>query len=423
MDRRKFVGRSVGLLGATAIGPTLAGAALAEAQSGAGPIASLHPLGPPVMPITDEERRARIEKARRLMAENGISAMFLEGGTSMFYYTGVRWGNSERTFGVVIPAKGELAWVTPAFEEQRARELIKFSNDVRVWQEDESPYKVIAQILRDRGAATGKIGMEERVRFFIFDGVRQELPQATFVSATPVTAGCRMIKSPAEIALLQRANDITLRAIGSSLAALEEGMTNQELGANVAAATRKLGGTADGALVIFGKYTAFPHGSIQPQRLKEGDVVLVDAGCTVQGYTSDITRTTVFGKPTQRMRDVWDIEKKAQTAALNAAQVGATCESVDAAARKVITSAGFGPGYKVPGLPHRTGHGIGLDGHEWTNFVKGNTTKIQPGMCFSDEPTIAIYGEFGIRLEDCLHITDSGPKMFTPQSPSIEKPV
>jgi Xaa-Pro dipeptidase len=421
VDRRKFVGRSVGLLGATAIGPTLAGAA--EAQSGAGPIASLHPLGPPVMPITDEERRARIEKARRLMAENGISAMFLEGGTSMFYYTGVRWGNSERTFGVVIPAKGELAWVTPAFEEQRARELIKFSNDVRTWQEDESPYRVIAQIIRDRGAATGKIGMEERVRFFIFDGVRQELPTARFVSATAVTAGCRMIKSPAEIAFMQRANDITLQAIGAAFKTLKEGMTQQQLSANVGEATTHLGGVGDGALVIFGKYTAFPHGSVQPQKLHEGDVVLIDAGCTVDGYTSDITRTTVFGKPTQRQRDVWDTEKRAQSAAFAAAQIGATCESVDAAARKVIVAAGFGPDYKVPGLPHRTGHGIGLDGHEWTNFVRGNTTKIQPGMCFSDEPTIVSYGEFGIRLEDCLHITETGPKFFTPQSPSIEKPV
>jgi Xaa-Pro dipeptidase len=357
------------------------------------------------------------------MTENGISAIFLEGGTSMFYYTGVRWGNSERTFGVVIPARGGLAWVTPAFEEQRARELIKFSNDVRVWQEDESPYAVIAQIIRDRGAATGKIGMEERVRFFIYDGVRQELPNAQFVNATPVTAGCRVIKSPAEIALMQRANDITLQAIGASFKTLKEGMTQRQLAATVGEATTKLGGVGDGALVIFGKYTAFPHGSIQPQKLREGDAVLVDAGCTVDGYTSDITRTTVFGKPTQRQRDVWDTEKRAQSAAFAAAQIGATCESVDAAARKVITAAGFGPDYKVPGLPHRTGHGIGLDGHEWTNFVRGNTTKIQPGMCFSDEPTIVIYGEFGIRLEDCLHITESGAKFFTPQSPSIEKPV
>jgi len=423
MDRRHFVGRSAGLVGAAVAAPSLLDASLAEAQSASSPFASLKPLAPPVPPITDDERHARIEKARRLMAENKIDAIVLEGGTSMYYFTGVRWGNSERTFAVVIPAKGELAWVTPGFEEERARELIKNSKDVRVWQEDESPYALIAKILRDRGAGTGKIGIEERLRFFIYDGIRQELPQATFASATPVTAGCRMIKSPAEIALMQRANEITLQAIGAAFKAMKPGMTNRELGANVADATRRLGGNADGALVIFGKYSAFPHGSIQPQALKEGDVVLVDAGCTLEGYTSDITRTTVFGKPTQRMRDVWETEKKAQTAALNAAQVGATCESVDAAARKVITAAGFGPDYKVPGLPHRTGHGIGLDGHEWTNFVKGNKTKIAPGMCFSDEPTIAIYGEFGIRLEDCLHITEKGPVMFTPQSPSIEKPV
>jgi Xaa-Pro dipeptidase len=375
-----------------------------------------------VVPISDVERLARIEKARRLMVENGIEAMLLEGGTSMFYYTGVRWGNSERPFAVVIPARGELAWVTPGFEEQRARELIRFSTDVRVWQEDESPYRVIAGILRDRGA-TGKVGIEERVRFFVSDGVRQEMPSLQLVSATPVTAGGRMFKSPAEIALMQRASEITLQAIGATFASLKEGMTNEQVSEAVAARTRKLGGKADGALVIFGKYTAFPHGSVQPQTLREGDVVLIDAGCTVEGYTSDITRTSVYGTPTQRMRDVWDVEQRAQNAAFAAAQVGATCESVDAAARKVITDAGFGPDYKVPGLPHRTGHGIGLDGHEWTNFVRGNTTRLAPGMCFSDEPTIAIYGEFGIRHEDCLHMTESGPRFFNPQSRSIERPV
>ncbi|HSQ33120.1 MAG TPA: Xaa-Pro peptidase family protein [Gemmatimonadaceae bacterium] len=417
MKRRDFLTQSAALAGVAALGPRLA------AGQSVDPVASLKPLAPAVPSITDDERRARIEKARTLMRANGMAAMFLEGGSSMFYYTGVRWGNSERPFGVVIPVRGELAWVTPGFEEQRARELIKFSNDVRVWQEDESPYRVIAGILRDRGVASGTVGMEERVRFFIFDGVRHELPSAQFVSATPVTAGCRMIKSPAEIALMQRANDVTLQAIGASLKTLKEGITQQQLAATVTDATRRLGGTSDGALVIFGKYTAFPHGSIQPQKLREGDVVLIDAGCTVDGYTSDITRTSVFGKPTQRQRDVWELEKRAQSAAFAAAKIGATCESVDAAARKVIFDAGFGPGYKVPGLPHRTGHGIGLDGHEWTNFVRGNTTKIQPGMCFSDEPTIAIYGEFGIRLEDCLHITEAGPKFFTPQSPSIEQPV
>ena len=413
MERRQFITRSALSLGAIA---TAGGSRLLHAASG-----KLPPSGVGV-PITDEERRARIEKARRMMIEKGIDAMVLEGGTSMFYYTGVRWGNSERTFAVVIPAHGELAWVTPGFEEARARELIKSSTDVRAWQEDESPYRVIAGILRDR-KATRHIGIEERLRFFIYDGLRQALPSAQFVSATPITAGCRMIKSAAEIALMQQANDITLQAIGTAMHSLKEGMTTGEVGATVTDATRKLGGVADGALVIFGKYSAFPHGSVQPQRLRDGDVVLIDAGCTVEGYVSDITRTSVFGTPTQRQRDVWDVEKHAQSAALAAAQVGATCESVDAAARKVITAAGFGADYKVPGLPHRTGHGIGLDGHEWTNFVRGNTTRIQPGMCFSDEPTIAIYGEFGIRLEDCLHVTESGPKMFTPQSPSIEQPV
>jgi len=220
---------------------------------------------------------------------------------------------------------------------------------------------------------------------------------------------------------MQRANDITLEAIQAALQTLKEGMTQSELDANVGAATSALGGTYDGALVSFGAATAFPHGSREPQKLREGDVVLIDGGCKVEGYTSDITRTTVFGTPTARQREIWDLEKRAQTAALEAAQPGATCHAVDAAARTVITDAGFGPDYKLPGLPHRAGHGIGLDGHEWTNFVRGNMTRLQPGMCFSDEPTIAIYGEFGIRLEDCLYITESGPVLFTKQSPSIDR--
>jgi Xaa-Pro dipeptidase len=416
MKRRTFLRQSAAMAGVAAVGPSLEAVALPPE------IESQAQQRPPVVPITDAERTARIAKAQKLMTDNGMAAMFLEGGTSMYYFTGTRWGNSERPFGVVIPAKGELAWVTPGFEEERARELIKFGKDIRVWQEDESPYKVIAGIIKDRGGATSKIGFEERVRFFIVDGVQQELPQAKIVSATPVTAGCRMIKSAAEIALMQRANDITHQAIVETMKSLKEGMTQRDISASVGTITRRLGGIGDGALVGLGKFSAFPHGSIQPQQLKQGDIVLIDAGCTVESYTSDITRTTVFGKPTQRQRDIWDLEKRAQSAAFKAAQIGATCASVDAAARKVITDAGFGPDYKVPGLPHRTGHGIGLDGHEWTNFVRGNMTKIQPGMCFSDEPMIAIYGEFGIRLEDCLHITESGPKFFTPQSESIERP-
>jgi Xaa-Pro dipeptidase len=373
-------------------------------------------------PISDNERLARLEKARRLMIENGIAAIVLEPSTSMSYFVNVRWGLSERPFLLVIPAKGELAYVSPGFEEQRAREITKFTNDVRVWQEDEDWGAVVAGILKDRGVATGKIGVEERVRFFIADGLRAASPQAQFVLATPVTAGCRMFKSPAEIALMQRANDITIEAYIAAFASLREGMTQFDFGRNVRAAFDALGAPGGSAGVQFGEYTAFPHGSITPQKLKEGDVVLVDGGCSVEGYQSDITRTTVFGKPSQRQTDIWNLEKRAQAAAFKAAQVGATCESVDAAARKVITDAGFGPDYKVPGLPHRTGHGIGMDGHEWTNFVRGNKTRLAPGMCFSNEPMIAIYGEFGIRLEDCLYITESGAKYFTQPSPAIDRP-
>ena len=428
MDRRELLRRSAaaaaGAAGAAALG-TLGAPDTAAAQPPASlpeAILRLRPVGPPVAPITDAERLARIEKARRLMREQGMRAMFLEPGSSMFYYTGVRWGLSERTFGVVIPAEGELAYVTPAFEEERARELTKFSDDVRVWQEDESPFRVIAGILRDRGVSTGRVGLEENVRFFIADGIRREAPHLEFALATPVTAGCRMFKSPAEIGLMQRASDITIAAYRATFPLLRPGMTQGEMARYVAAALQRLGGEGGGALVLFGVSSAFPHGTTKPAVLKEGDVVLIDGGTEVESYASDITRTTVLGKPSQKQRDVWEVEKRAQTAAFEAAQVGATCESVDAAARKIITDAGFGPDYRLPGTPHRTGHGIGLDGHEWTNFVRGNKTPLQPGMCFSDEPTIVLPGEFGIRLEDCLYITDAGPRWFSEQSPSIERP-
>jgi Xaa-Pro dipeptidase len=384
-------------------------------------IRALKPLAGSAAPITEKERLARIEKARRLMAENGIGAIVLETGTSMTYFANVRWGLSERPFLLVIPQKGELAYVCPGFEEARAREITTFTKDIRLWQEDEDWGATVVGILKDRGVATARIGVEERVRFFIADGIAQAAPAAKVVLATPVTAGCRMIKSPAEIALMQRANDITIEAFKAALATLREGMTQGELGANIRAAFNALGGPGGSAMIGFGQYSAFPHGSIIPQQLKDGDIVLIDGGCNIEGYQSDITRTTVLGKPTKRQTDVWNLELAAQNAAFKAAQVGAMCESVDAAARKVITDAGFGPGYKVPGLPHRTGHGIGMDGHEWTNFVKGNTTKLAPGMCFSDEPMIAIYGEFGIRLEDCLYITESGPKFFSKQSVAIDQ--
>jgi len=375
-----------------------------------------------VKPITKEERAARVQKAQQLMAANKIAALMLEGGSSMFYFTGVRWGLSERPFVCVIPAKGELAWVSPGFEEERARELVSKSAEVRVWQEDDSPYKQVAGILKDRGAASGRIGVEERLRYFIYSGVKKESPAAEFVDAEVITAGCRMMKTATELALMQKASDITIEAFRAAFQTFTEGMTQDELRANIATAHRLLGGPGGSAGVSFGTYTAFPHGSIEPQKLKEGDVIQVDGGCAVDGYQSDITRTVVFGRASARQTEIWNLEKRAQAAAFAVVKPGTPCEEVDAAARKVITDAGFGPDYKVPGLPHRTGHGIGLDGHEWTNFVRGNRTPLAPGMCFSNEPMIAIYGEFGIRLEDCLYVTDKGAQYFSQPSPSIDKP-
>ena len=422
MTRREFAGAVTGVVGATTLGwavtPPLGG----DPCNLPGPIQALTPKTGDITPITDDERRARIARAQRLMREQGIAAILIEPGSSMRYYTGVSWWPSERTFATVIPASGSPAWVCPAFEEARARELIRFGDDIRLWQEEESPFALIAAILKDIGAASGRVGVEEQVRFFVMDGLRQAAPAAELASATAVTAGCRMIKSPAELALMQRATDITILAIKAGLATLKAGMTQYDLGANVTAALTRLGGSDPWALVGFGQYSAFPHGTVQPQRLQRGDIVLLDTGCAVEGYQSDMTRTTVFGRPTRRQTEVWNLEREAQDAAFAAAQVGVPCEAVDAAARKVITDAGFGPDYRLPGLPHRTGHGIGLDGHEWTNFVRGNTTPLAPGMCFSDEPMIAIYGEFGIRLEDCLYITEQGPRFFSPQSPAIDQP-
>jgi Xaa-Pro dipeptidase len=386
-------------------------------------IKALTPMTAGVVPITDDERRTRISKAQKLMTDAKLDAVFMEGTTSCYYFTGMRWGQSERTFGVVLPRQGDLAYVCPGFEEDRARELInaKLGSEVRVWQEDESPYAVIAGLVKDRGLTYHRIGIEERVRFFIADGIRRAAPGVEVTDAVSVTAGCRMIKSKAEIALLQRANDVTLAAYKTALTTMHEGMPQGELADNIMTAFRTLGYPGF-VSVQFGKWTALPHGSSTPQTLKTGDIVMVDDGVTVEGYAADITRTVVFGTPTKRQREIWNLEKRAQAAAFDAIKIGAPCESVDAAARKVLVDAGFGPGYKVPGLPHRTGHGIGLDGHEWTNFVKGNTTPIQIGMCFSDEPTIAIPGEFGIRLEDCLYIGDDGPHFFSQPSKSIDDP-
>ncbi len=378
----------------------------------------LKPMLDGITPISKEERLQRLQKAQRLMHDYDIDGIYLEAGTSMFYYLGVRWGNSERMLAAVIPQKGEISYICPAFEEEKLRELITIGSEVRVWEEHESPYKVVAGIFKDR-EINNTVGMEERVRFFLYDGIRKEAPGLNFISADKVTRGCRVYKSANEIALMQRAMDITVEAFKATLLYLREGMSQEEFKWHCTAAHKALG-VRGGTGIQFGKYTALPHGSKTPQILKEGDVVLMDGGCGVDGYRSDISRTVVFGNASERQREVWEVEREAQQKAFEAAQPGVACEEVDKAARDFLTAKGFGPGYKY--LLHRTGHGIGLDVHEWENFVKGNKTPLAPGMCFSNEPMIAIKGEFGVRLEDCLYITDAGPKFFTQTSTAIDKP-
>lgn len=354
------------------------------------------------------------------MREHNLDALYLDVGTSMVYFTGVDHWPSERMIAAIVPASGGIVYVCPAFEEMRFREMLTIDGEVRVWEEHESPYDVVAGALKDHNVR-GTVGMEEHVRFFLFDGVRNAAPHLTYISGDAVTVGCRAHKSPAEIALMQQANDATVAVYKYCISQLREGMSQAEFAANGTAAYKALG-VKGGIGAQFGKASAFPHGSREETPLREGDVVLMDSVGEIEGYHSDISRVVVFGQPTQRVRDVWNLEKEAQAAAFAAAQIGAPCEAVDAAARKVITDAGFGPDYKVPGLPHRTGHGIGLDIHEWHHLVRGNKTPLAAGMCFTDEPMICIYGEFGVRLEDCFTMTEAGARFFTQPSPSIEQP-
>ncbi|MHA8100049.1 M24 family metallopeptidase [Aquirufa aurantiipilula] len=379
-------------------------------------------LPPTVIPISVEERKQRIAKAQRLLVKNNMRALILDAGTSMEYFTGVKWYPSERSLLAIIPDKGDLSFICPAFEEDRFSEINVISQQVRTWEEHENPFAMTIQLLKDQGIRTGKLAIEERTRFFIFDGLRKAGPSFQLVSGDPISIPCRMIKSPTEIALMQRANDITVEAIKSGIASLKEGMTPADVSSKIAQVHRSLGAVHDFALVNMGVATSFPHGSNKPQILKQGEVVLLDVGCVVGGYSSDITRTIVFGQANDQQKKIWDLEKKSQAAGFAAAQLGRPCEEVDRASRKVLEDAGFGPGYRLPGLPHRTGHGIGMNGHEWGNMVKGNKDPLQIGMCFSIEPTIAIPGEFGIRLEDCVYMTEDGPRWFSQPSPSIDKP-
>ena len=373
-------------------------------------------------PISVEERKARIAKAQSLMREQGIAALLLEAGSAMVYFTGIRWWRSERLTGVVIPADGEIAVVTPFFEEPSIRESMSFGDDVRTWHEHESPFDLVAGILKDRGLKRGKLAVEETVRHFVVDGVANAAPKFKIVPGQSITRGCRLYKSPAELALMQTANDITMAAYKHTYPQIEVGMSSQDVANIMSAATTALGGSVEFSMVLLGEASAYPHGSKQPQTVTEGGVVLMDCGCSVHDYESDISRTWVHGEASEKQRSVWNTVKRGQELAMETAQIGTQAGRVDDVVRAYYESEGFGPGYKIPGLSHRLGHGIGMDGHEPINFVHGEKTTLAPGMCFSNEPGIYIFGEFGIRMEDCLYMTTNGPKLFTALSPSIDKP-
>lgn len=402
----------------------LAAAAGLAAPAGASTVeaAAPHSLAAGAAPISVAERKARIEKAQRLLHDHDLAALLLEPGSSMVYFTGIRWRRSERFTGVVIPRQGDIGVVTPYFEEPSVRESMTFGDDVRVWNEHENPFALVAGVLKDRGYESGRIGVEETVRYFVVDGIRDAAPKFKMANGAAVARGCRMFKSPAEIALMQAANAVTIEALRQTHQRVEKGMTPTDLAQMMNETTIALGGAPEFALVLLNEASAYPHGSKKPQEVSEGGIVLMDCGCSVEDYQSDITRSWVFGEPSKRQREVWNTVKRGQEIALETAKIGAPAGAVDDAVRAYYESLGYGPGYKTPGLPHRTGHGIGIDGHEPVNFVHGEMTRLAPGMCFSDEPGIYAIGEFGVRLEDCLHMTENGPELFTPLAPSIDKP-
>ena len=426
-SRREFL-TNAAILGVAAV-PALAVGETGECTGKLPPsLAALKSRAAEAHPITVDERRQRLERARQLMQQNKLDAIFMIGGTSLVYFSGIHWWNSERLFAMVLPQKAAPFFVCPSFEEGRAREQIAqgpfdANPDILTWQEDEDPYERVAQGLRERSIAAGTLGMEERVTYVFSSGVAKAAPQLTLASATPVTAGCRMIKSEHELALMLLANQVTLAAYQAAYEALQPGMTQNDFAELVATAHSRLGFKGDAGVQV-GEYSALPHGSATPQVVREGTILLIDGGCTVEGYESDISRTFVLGKLTgpsaDKMRRTFDFVHQAQAAALAAARPGVEAQSVDAAARKVIDAAGFGPDYAH--FTHRVGHGIGMDGHEWPYLVRGDTLPLQPNMCFSDEPGIYLRGEFGVRLEDDMHITADGAQLFTPQSPSLEHP-
>ena len=386
-------------------------------------LADLQNLTAAAKPIGAEERRLRIARAQALMKANRIGSVLIEPGSSLIYFTGVRWHRSERLTCVVIPVEGDPCIVTPFFEEPSVRESLGVPAEVRVWQEDQDPLAVVAGFLKDRKLANRPVGIEETDRYFIVDRLQQALRGGKIVSANPVVRGCRMIKTAPELALMQLAADVTLAAYRWAVPRIETGMTPSQVGALMAAATEKLGGEVEFNLILLGEAAAYPHGSGKPQKVVPGEVVLMDCGCTVQGYQSDISRTLVHGTVSAQQRKVWDQVRHGQAIAFEAAQLGVPAGHVDDAVRRYYVSQGYGPDYKLPGLSHRTGHGIGLDGHEPVNLVRGEKTLLAPGMCFSNEPGIYIPGSFGVRLEDCFHMTESGPKWFSVPPSSIDAPL
>jgi len=410
-----------GLLGAAAVLPFLSASSILRAAEP--DLSALSPMTGDAVPISRAERAARVARAQGLMKAHHIGAVLIEPGASLVYFTGVNWHRSERLTAAILPAEGDACIVTPFFEEPSVRETLDVPGEVRVWQEDENPLGLVAGFLRERRLTGQPIGIEETLRYFAVDGLQRVLPDAKLVSANPIVRGCRMIKTPAEFALMQKATDITIAAYRWVHPRVEKGMTGSDIAALMDAATVKLGGEVEFSLVLIGEAAAYPHGSRIVHRVAEGQIVLMDCGCNVQGYQSDISRTFVFGAASKEQRLVWDQVHQGQQIALAAARIGAPAGSVDDAVRRLYEGFGYGPGYKLPGLSHRTGHGIGLDGHEPVNLVHGETTPLAAGMCFSDEPGIYIPGKFGVRLEDCFHMTDAGPKWFRTPPQSIDQPV
>ena len=413
MDKRQFLRMAVAASAATALAP------YARAEDGD---TDLPDLAANATPISRDERERRITRAQVLMGSNDIDAIVIEAGSALTYFTGVRWRRSERFTGAVIPREGRTGVVTPYFEEPSVRETLEIDAELRTWHEHENPFRLVSGLLTDRGLRDGRIGIEETVRYFIADGIRGAAPGFDVVPADPVTRGCRMIKSPAEIALMQVANDITLAAYEAVHARIEAGMESDDVSALMNEVTRRLGGTPKFSMVLLNEASAYPHGTRQRQSVREGSVILMDCGCDVHDYESDVSRTWVYGEPTDKQRRVWNTVKRGQELALETAAVGVPAGKVDEVVRDYYEREGYGPGYRLPGLSHRLGHGIGMDGHEPVNFVQGESTPLAAGMCFSNEPGIYLFGEFGVRLEDCLYMTAGGPRLFTPLSPSIDAP-